>query len=308
MLTRGEHLTAIRQTGLLLVEQDGSGSTVTSLHVSDDLAEFGKQDLVILALKAHQIAPIAADLQRLYGTDTVVLPVQNGVPWWFFFGFGGELEGRRLTSLDPDGVLERDIPTERIVGSIAYPAAKRPEPGTVRVIEGDRFPLGELDGTRSDRAQMIAEVLDTAGFRSRVLRDIHIHLWIKAWGNVAFNPISALTGATMGQILRQPASRGLVATMMEEAAAIAEALGIRLRMTIDERIEGAESVGEHKTSMLQDVELGRELELEALVGAFVELGEITATPTPAISAVYASAKLLDSRLAEDRARAESADG
>ena len=305
MLARGEHLEAIRQAGLLLVEQDGSESAVTSLHVSDDLGEFGQQDLVILALKAHQIAPLAADLQTLYGANTVVLPVQNGVPWWFFYGFGGEHEGRRLTSLDPDGVLEREIPTEHIVGSIAYPAAERPSPGTVRVIEGDRFPLGELDGTRSDRAQMIADVLYTAGFRSRVLRDIRMHLWIKAWGNVAFNPISALTGATMGQILRQPASRDLVATMMEEAAAIAEALGIRLRMTIDQRIEGAESVGEHKTSMLQDVELGRELELEALVGAFVELGEITTTPTPAISAVYASAKLLDSRLAEDRARAES---
>lgn len=305
MLTRGEHLNVIRRAGLRLVSEDGSSSTVTGLKASDDLGEFGEQDVVIIALKAHQIAPMAADLQVLYGADTVVIPVQNGVPWWFFFGFGGDYEGRRIMSLDPEGVLERDIPTWRIVGAIAYPAAERPEPGTVRVVEGDRFPLGELDGTRSDRAETITKVLDTAGFRSRLLRDIRTHLWVKAWGNVAFNPISALTGATMGQILRQPSARALVTTMMEEAAAIAEALGLRLRMTINQRIEGAETVGEHKTSMLQDVEHGRALELEALVGAFVELGEMTSTPTPAINAIYASAKLLDARLTEDRARAES---
>ena len=261
---------------------------------SDDLAVFGPQDLVILALKAHQIAAIAPGLDVLYGAETVVLPVQNGVPWWFFQRFGGEHDGRRLRSLDPEGVLERHIPTERIVASIAYPAADRPEPGVVRVVEGDKFPVGELDGSRSERAGRIAATLSGAGFSSRVLTNIRTHLWVKAWGNLAFNPISALTGATLVEIIRHPDTRALAARMMEEAGAIAAALGIRLPVTIDRRIEAAEAVGDHKTSMLQDAEAGRALELEPLVGVFIELGKLTSTPTPVINAIYACVRLRES--------------
>ena len=296
LLTRGPHLDAITAGGLRLVDTDGTEQVVTSLHASDNLAGFGPQDLVILALKAHQIAVVGPELNPLYGPDTVVMPVQNGVPWWFFEQFGGPHDGRRLQSLDPAGVIERHIPTRRIVGSIAYAAAERPAPGVVRVVEGGQFPVGELDGSRSERAGDMANLLAAAGFSSRVLRDLRGALWIKALGNLAFNPISALTGATLAEICRHPDTRSLVTTMMEEAVAIAEALGMRLRISIEQRIAGAEAVGEHKTSMLQDVEAGRPLELNALVGAFVELGEVTATPTPAIAAVYSCAKLLDAHL------------
>ena len=297
LLTRGDHLSAIRQDGLRLIDSDGSETTIDSLVASDDLADFGPQDLVILALKAHQIAVVASALEDLYEVDTVILPVQNGVPWWFFQRFGGEYDGRRLRSLDPQGVLARHIPTERIVASIAYPAVDRPVPGVVSVVEGDRFPVGELDGSRSARAEEIAAVLTGAGFRSQVLTNIRTHIWVKAWGNLAFNPISALTGATLAEICRYPATRSLAARMMEEAGAIAEVLGIRLPVTIEKRINAAEAVGDHKTSMLQDAEAGRKLELEPLVGAFVELGELTSTPTPTIRAIYACTKLRDSRRA-----------
>ena len=300
LVTRGDHLKAIQKGGLRLIGTDGSEEATGRLQASATLADFGAQDLVILALKAHQVAELARDLEVLYETDTVVLPVQNGIPWWFFQGFAGEHDGRRLRSLDPTGALERHIPAQRIVGAIAYPAVERTEPGVVRVVEGDHFPVGELDGSRSPRVQKIAEVLNAAGFRSRVLTDIRAHLWVKAWGNLAFNPISALTGGTLAEICRHPSTRSVAYDMMDEAASIAEALGLRLRVTIEQRINGAEAVGDHKTSMLQDVESGRELELEAIVGAFVELGELTGTPTPSINAIYACTKLVDARIAAAR--------
>ena len=262
----------------------------------------GTQDLVILALKAHQIVEIAEQLPRLYHDDTVVLPLQNGIPWWFFQKFGGPFDGRRIVALDPEGVLERNIPVERIVGAIAYPAAERDAPGVIRLVEGDRFPVGELDGERSARAQAIAQSLGAAGFKSRVLSDIRAHLWVKAWGNMAFNPISALTGTTLAQICRYPATRALAGRIMLEAAEVATALGLELRVSVEQRIEGAEKVGEHKTSMLQDVEAGRALEIDPLVGTFVELGELTRTPMPATSAIYELVSLLNWRLVTTSAR------
>ncbi len=292
VLARGDHLAAIRDRGLRLIEADGTEQVVTSLAPTDQLEELGTREVVILALKAHQIAPMADRLGMLFGDDTVVLPVQNGVPWWFFHGFGGPHEGHRLRTLDPDGRLEAHIPTGAIVGCIAYPAAVRPEPGVVQLVEGDRFPVGELTGVRSDRAKAIAAALSESGFTSRVLTDIRAHLWVKAWGNLAFNPISALTGATLAEIVEHPETRRLAAAMMEEASAIAAELGLRLRISIEQRIEGAAAVGAHKTSMLQDLEAGRELELEPLVGAFVELGELCSVPTPSIDAVHACTKLL----------------
>ena len=291
MLARGDHLSAIRDRGLRLIEPDGTERLVAGMTVSDRLDELGRHDVVIVALKAHQIAAMAEALPVLYDDDTVVLPVQNGVPWWFFQGFGGPYDGQRLRSLDPDGLLEAHIPMRRVLGAVAYPASERPEPGVVKVIEGDRFPLGELSGERTGRATSIAGALGEAGFTSRVLTDIRSNLWIKAWGNLAFNPMSALTGATLSGIARDPRTRALAAEMMREAAAIAEALGLRIRVSVEKRIEGAEAVGEHKTSMLRDVEAGRELELEPLVGVFIELGELTGTPTPTIATVYALTRL-----------------
>ncbi len=295
VIARGGHLDAIRRGGLRLLETDGS-ETVAEVAASDDVAALGPHDVVILALKAHQIAAVSDRLHHLYGPDTVVVPVQNGIGWWYFERHGGEHDGRRLQTLDPDGVLAATVPAERIVGCIAYPAATKAAPGVIRHVEGDRFPVGELDGSRSERAQAVATAFSDAEFTSRVLTDIRSHLWVKAWGNLAFNPISALTGTTLAEICRNEATRELAATMMTEALEIAQRLGVRIRFSVEQRIAGAAKVGEHKTSMLQDVEAGRPLEVDPLVGVFVELGELTGTPTPTISSIYALVSLLNRRL------------
>jgi 2-dehydropantoate 2-reductase len=299
VLARGDNLTAIRSNGLTLVEPDGTVVGATGVEAAEDLEALGPQDAIILAIKAHQIAEIAPRLDAVYHDRTVVVPVQNGVPWWFFQKFPGPFEGRRLDSLDPDGTAERHIPTDRIVGCIAYPAAEREKPGVIRLVEGDRFPVGELDGMRSERVTALAQTLSGAGFTSRVLTDIRSHVWVKALGNLALNPISALTGGTLVEICQWPPTRELAATMMGEAVAIAEKLGLRLRISIEQRLEGAEQVGAHKTSMLQDVEAGRRLEIAPLIGAFVELGRLTDTPMPATEAVYSLLSLLDTRLGKE---------
>ena len=296
VVARGEHLAAIRDEGLRLVSEDGTEAVGRGIAASDDFAQLGAHDVVILALKAHQIAAVAGSLGHLYGPETVVVPVQNGIGWWYFERHGGEHEGWRLRTLDPDGVLAAAVPAERIVACIAYPAAVKIAPGVISHVEGDRFPVGELDGTKSDRARAVAAAFSEAGFTSRVLGDIRSHMWVKAWGNLAFNPISALTGATLAEICRNEGTRQLASAMMSEAAEIASALGVRIRITVDQRIAGAEKVGEHKTSMLQDAEAGRPLEVDPLVGVFVELGELTGVPTPTITAVYALVTLLNRRL------------
>lgn len=298
VLARGKTLAAIESGGITLVEPDGSRQVATGFHASEDPGALGAQDLVLLAVKAHQVADVAGEIPTLFGDETVVLTLQNGIPWWFFHKFPGDFEGRRLSSLDPDGLLERAIPADRVLASIAYPAAERDAPDVVRLVEGDRFPVGELDGEMSPRAKAVAGVLSEAGFTSKVMRDIRSHIWVKAWGNLAFNPISALTGATLAEMVNFGPSRDLAARMMTEAAAIAERLGLRLRLSVDQRIEGAGKVGDHKTSMLQDVEGGRPLELQALVGSFVELGRLTGVDTPAIQAVYELVCLLDHRIRE----------
>jgi 2-dehydropantoate 2-reductase len=301
VLARGDSLTAIRTNGLTLVEADGS-VTIATVEAVDDLGALGPQDVVVMALKAHQITAIADRLDAVYHDGTVVVPVQNGVPWWFFQKFPGSFEGRRLESLDPDGSIERHIPTDRIIGCIAYPAAERDKPGVVRLVEGDRFPVGELDSARSERVNAIAQAFSAAGFTSRVLTDIRSHLWVKAWGNLALNPISALTGGTLVEICQWPSTRELAAQMMREAQEIAEKLGLRLRISVEQRIEGAEKVGAHKTSMLQDVEARRPLEIAPLIGAFVELGQLTHTPMPATETVYSLVSLLNARLSWEGAR------
>lgn len=294
LIARGEHLAAIRQRGLRLLADDGE-VVAQELQATDDLGRAGTQDIVILALKAHQIEAVAPALVALFESHTVVVTVQNGIPWWYFQKHGGAFDGRRLASLDPRGVIEANIPADRIIGSIAYPAAERTAPGVIRHIEDHRFPVGELDGSKSDRVKAVAETLTKAGFKSRVLSDLRGQIWLKALGNLSFNPISALTGATMVEICRFPETRKLAEEMMREAQAIAEKLGVTIRHTIEQRLAGAEGVGAHKTSMLQDREAGRPMEIEALVGSVAELGRLTGTATPHIDAVYACVKLLDRR-------------
>ncbi len=293
VIDQGAHLAAIKRKGLKLIWQDGSEAVAENITASDKLEEAGPQDLVILALKAHYLDKVARQMPALMGPETAIVPMQNGIPWWYFHKHGGAFDGRRLTSLDPSGVLTKHIDAARIVGCVVYPAAGVPEPGVVRHVEGDRFPVGEPDGGKSARVQQIHDLLVKAGFRSRILDDIRSEIWLKAWGNLSFNPISALTHATLQEICQFAATRRLAATMMGEAQVIAEKLGVIFRHTIEKRIAGAESVGAHKTSMLQDVEQGRSLEIEALMGAVLELGALTGTPAPAIEAVYACVKLLN---------------
>lgn len=291
LIARGAHLAAIESSGLKLLMDDGTEHVVTDLKATANLADAGQHELVILALKAHQIAEVAPELPLLYGARASVVTVQNGIPWWYFQKHGGELDGTRLQSLDPTGVIEQHVAAEQIVGCIAYPATERTEPGVIRHVEGNRFPVGELDGSKSDRVTAIAKRFTQAGFKSRVVSDIRAQIWLKAWGNLSFNPISALTGATLVEICQCWETRELAAAMMREAQTIAEKLGVTFRHTIEQRIQGAEKVGEHKTSMLQDLEAGRPLELSGLVEAIIELGRLTETPTPSIDAVYACVKL-----------------
>jgi 2-dehydropantoate 2-reductase len=253
----------------------------------------GQQDIVIVAVKAQQLPAIVADMAALYGPDTIVVTAQNGVPWWYFHKHGGPFEGRRIEAVDPGGVIEAHLPVSRVIGCVVYPAAELVAPGVVRHVEGDRFTLGELDGARTERIQQLSRVLISAGFKAPVRPRIRADIWIKLWGNMAFNPISALTRATLDVICRYPPTRELACAMMAEGQAVAEQLGIESPISIEQRIAGAAQVVAHKTSMLQDIEAGRPTEADALVGAVAELGRLVGVPTPHIDAIYASVKLLE---------------
>ena len=302
LIARGAHLEAIRARGLEVTMNDGAVVHAADVTATGDMRECGHQDLVVLGVKAHQIAPIAGELPALFGPRTIVLTTQNGIPWWYFQRHGGPLEGTRLESLDPEGRIAGAVAPERIVGCIAFPAAEITAPGRIRHIEGTRFPLGELDGSVSERVTALSGMLQRAGFKAPVLEDIRSEIWLKAWGNLSFNPISALTHATLADICRFPPSRALAAQMMTEARDVAAKLGISFRVPLEKRIAGAERVGRHKTSMLQDAEAGKALETEALIGAVVELGRLTGTPTPSIDAVCAMTRLLGHVIAEERVR------
>ncbi len=291
-IARNKNLAAINANGFRLRLEDGTEQHASTVRAVQHMAEAGPQDAVLITLKAHQLRDVLPDLRALFGPNTMVVTMINGVPWWYFHKLAGPYEGRAVTSVDPDGLITATIEPERVIGSVVYPAAELVEPGLVRLIEGNRFTLGELDGSRSERVEQLSQTFMRAGFKSPVARDIRAELWVKLWGNLSFNPISALTHATLEDICRFPPTRALAARMMTEAQAVAEALGVKFKITLDQRIAGAEAVGAHKTSMLQDVEHGRPLELEALVGAVVELGRITATPTPTIEAVFAATSLL----------------
>ena len=294
VVTHGEgpHLTAILKDGLKLIWEDGS-EHVAPIRAVPSATEAGPADLVILAVKAHFLDQVAKQSESLLGPGTIIMTVQNGLPWWYFHKHGGEHDGKRLISLDPSGVLTKHIDADRIIGCVVYPAAAVTGPGVIHHVEGDRFPVGELDGSESERARKLHDLLVEAGFRSRILDDIRAEIWLKAWGNLTFNPISALTHATLVDICQFAETRELAADMMGEAQDIAEALGITFRHTIEKRISGAEGVGAHKTSMLQDVEAGRSLETEALIGSILEMGEMVGKPAPSIKAVYACVKLLN---------------
>ena len=266
------------------------------------MSEAGPHDVVLLTVKAHQVSAIAPDLKHLLHDQTSIVTMQNGIPWWYFHKHGGALEGKPVVAADPGGTIARHVDATRVIGSVVYPAANLVSPGVVQVVEGNRFSLGEPDGTTTPRLQAIAAALIGAGFKAPITSDIRSEIWLKLWGNLSFNPISALTHATLVDICQFPLTRELAAQMMAEAETIANKLGITFKVGIDRRIAGAEKVGAHKTSMLQDVEQGRPMEIEALVGSVVELGVLTNTPTPHISAVFACTSLLAKTLNAGRAR------
>jgi 2-dehydropantoate 2-reductase len=302
LIARGAHLEAMQKNGLKLIEEDSSEHVAKNVRATSKIAEAGKQDVVILALKAHQVEPIAKEIPALFHDQTVVVTTQNGIPWWYFQKHGGEFEGRRVETVDPQGYLMASIEVERILGCVVYPAAEIVSPGVIKLIEGNRFPVGELDGSETERVKNITATFTKAGFKSPVLKDIRSEIWLKLWGNLSFNPISALTHSTLVDICQFPLTRQLAADMMTEAQTIAHKLNIEFRVSLEKRIAGAEKVGKHKTSMLQDIEIGRAIEIDALVGAVIELGKLTQTPTPHIDAVYACVKLLAKTLSEEKGR------
>ena len=297
-IARGANLAAIRRDGFKLIEADGAERIAPGVR-AHAIDEPGDYDVIFLAVKAQQVAALAKDVARLLRPNTAVVTLQNGVPWWFFHKLAGPYEGRSIHVVDPDGVTAANIPADSIIGSVVYPAAELIAPGVVKLIEGDRFSLGEPDGTKSERISAVSEALTRSGLRAPVSSDIRAEIWLKLWGNVVFNPVSALTQATLAEICQFPTTRALAAAMMSEAQAVGEKLGVRVRISIEKRIAGAEAVGAHKTSMLQDVESGRPLELETLVGSVVELARLTETPTPSIDAIYACASLLAKTLGDD---------
>jgi 2-dehydropantoate 2-reductase len=309
LILRGANLEAVKANGLTLIEENGNELVASPLNATikatSVIAEAGVQDVIILALKAHQVAAVAADLPALMHAGTRVVTMQNGIPWWYFHKIPGELSkpylGKPVHAVDPDGTIAKHIPIDSVIGSVVYPASEVIRPGVIKVIEGNRFTLGEIDGSDTPSIRAISDAFKAAGFKAPVSSDIRSEIWLKVWGNLSFNPISALTQATLEDICVFPATRELAANMMTEAQAIGEKLGVQFKVSLDKRIAGAQAVGQHKTSMLQDVEMGRQLELQALVGAVMELGQITHTPTPTINTVYALTSLLAKNLQDHKA-------
>ncbi|HXY15394.1 MAG TPA: 2-dehydropantoate 2-reductase [Terriglobales bacterium] len=291
LFARGPHLQAMREHGVLV--KSSSGEFQAHPKISGTLNGIGSFDVVFLGVKAHSLPQLAPDLACVLQGDTTVVSTQNGIPWWFFQGFGGEWNNLRLERVDPGGVISAAIDSRRVLGSIVYFSAEITAPGVIQHIEGNRISLGEPDGTRSERSRQIADALIASGLRAPVTARIRSEIWVKILGNLAFNPISALTRATLGQMTKDPGVCNLARQIMGEAADVAARLGLELPISIDQRIAGAAKIGEHKTSMLQDLEAGRPMELEAIVGAIVELGQRVGVPMPHTETVYACAKLLE---------------
>jgi 2-dehydropantoate 2-reductase len=291
-IARGENLKAIKANGMRLIQEDGSEVSANHVNAST-INEAGAHDVVFLTMKSHQVAPVASDLQQVLHANSSVVTMQNGVPWWYFYQLDGAYKGTQLQSVDPSGLLWQSIGPQRVIGSVVYPAAELIAPGVVKVIEGNRFTLGEPSGEKSERVTQLAQAMIQAGFKTPVSSDIRSELWVKLWGNLTFNPVSALTHATLEDICQFAPTRQLAHGMMQEAQSVGEKLGVQFKIPIEKRIAGAQAVGAHKTSMLQDIEQGKALELQALLGSVIELGAIAQVPTPTLNAVFALCQLLE---------------
>ena len=286
LVARGPHLAAMQANGLTLHENDKAPVTVPVI-ASDDPAALGVQDYVIVTLKAHSVPPVVTRMNPLIGPDTTIVSGVNGVPWWYFHKHGGAFEGTRLASVDPGDAQWNGFGPDRVLGCVVYPAAEVTRPGVITHIEGNRFSLGEPDGTKSDRALALSRALAAAGLKAPVRPRIRDEIWVKLWGNLSFNPISALTHATLDVLCTDPGTRAVARGMMREAQEIAEKLGVKFPIDVERRIDGGAAVGAHRTSMWQDLDASRPMEIDALVGAVQELGRLTDTPTPTLDTVLA---------------------
>jgi 2-dehydropantoate 2-reductase len=289
LVARGPHLAAMKDKGLTLIEE--SGTSNVAVTASDNPEDLGPQDYVIVTLKAHSVPPVVPRMQPLIGDHTTIVSGVNGVPWWYFHKLDGPLEGTRLETVDPGNAQWDGFGPDRVLGCVVYPAAEVSEPGTIRHIEGNRFSLGEPDGSKSDRAMELSKALASAGLKAPVRPRLRDEIWVKLWGNLSFNPISALTHATLDVLCTDPGTRAVARGMMVEAQQIAEKLGVKFPIDVDRRIDGGAAVGKHRTSMLQDLEAGRPMEIDALLGSVQELGKVTETLTPTIDTVLALTQL-----------------
>ena len=296
---RGAHLRAMQQNGVRVISADDDFHARP--RIIGNLEEAGLMDVVFLCVKAHGLPELVPQLRPVLGPETTVVSTQNGIPWWYFQSDGGPLAGTHLEKVDPGGVVSAAIEARRVLGSLIYFSTEIMEPGVIKHNEGSRISLGEPDGSRSERCRQIAQALIASGLRAPVTTHLRNEIWVKILGNVAFNPISALTGATLVRMVRDPQVSEIIRGIMRETEALSTRLGIELPVSIEQRIAGAEKVGEHKTSMLQDLEAGRPLELEAIVGAVVELGERLEVSMPCTRTVYACTRLLAERRAATRA-------
>jgi len=290
LVARGPHLNAMRESGLRVI--DGGGEWTVRVDATDEFAAMRDADAVFVTLKAHSLPPVAERLAANLGPDALVVGAQNGIPWWYFQRHGGELEGIHLESVDPGGVVAKAIDPRRVIGCVVYPATSLVSPGVIRHVEGERFSLGELDGSQSARILELSHVLISAGLKAPIQQKVRAELWLKLLGNTVFNPLSALTHASLGAIAQSPLVADVVRSAMGEADAVARRLGIEIPVSIDQRIKGAARVGDHKTSMLQDLEAGRPMEIDALTGSVVELGDRLGVPVPHLRTLYSSVKLL----------------
>ncbi|HZD01235.1 MAG TPA: 2-dehydropantoate 2-reductase [Actinomycetes bacterium] len=291
LVARGAQLEAMRRRGLVV--RTAEGAFTVRPRCTDDLGAVGDADAAFLAVKAHAVAPLAPRLGKSLGPDTALVTLQNGIPWWYFQRHGGPLEGTRLEAVDPDGAIERNLDARHVVGAVVYPATRIVEPGVIEHVEGTRFTIGEPDGSRSERCQAIADALVESGLKCPVRTDIRKEIWLKLIGNAVLNPLSALTRASLAALAADPGTRAAALGAMGEAVGVAGAVGVELDLSVEQRLEGAARVGEHRTSMLQDVEAGRPLEVDALVGAVVEIGHLVGLELPRLETLYACVKLLD---------------
>jgi len=289
LVARGPHLAAMKSNGLRLIEEAGETSVMPV--ASDDPADLGVQDYIIVTLKAHSVPAVVPKMAPLIGPNTTIVSGVNGVPWWYFHKIGGDLEGTRLASVDPGDAQWNGFGPDKVLGCVVYPAAEVIEPGVIKHIEGNRFSLGEPDGSKSDRAVALSKALMSAGLKAPVRPKLRDEIWVKLWGNLSFNPISALTHATLDVLCTDPGTRAVARGMMVEAQQIAEKLGVKFPIDVDRRIDGGAAVGAHRTSMWQDLDQGRPMEIDALVKAVQELGALTSTATPTIDTVLALTQL-----------------